>query len=334
MARYDLVDCDVVRKLISDFNLPREGTNRDRIDRLDSYFRSLQDTGETVLQCDICGFHSTDRYDICPFCGTDEEHPFVEIREEIQQKKLYFEEDLDALMDRLARALPGMGVFYRIGKLLEEICRKKLWMLRRTSTGARVYDSFKKWVLAETGFSYMTARRFVRIAETITREQWNRDVAPNLLSEIENHHFKDVFGDASPGRSQLGYEPVLRHLEDQGHAIEIKELEQDEEHLTVRLEQEDGTVEYVRAPKALIRRPARYNKKAVDPKNQTERIDLDMGFNRYRMRCRMQPDEDARSLSDDPWFEIPLSGTVSIVVRIVKTPSGRLDAFCEVKKIR
>lgn len=324
--RYDLVDCDAVRNRVKQYALDSSGQNRDRIDRLESHFTS---SGAEVLRCDRCGFSSTDSFELCPFCGADDNQPFTVVEDGVQQKSLYFEDDLDRMINRAIKLSGDLRSYFYIGKILSEIKRKGLFRLRRTSTGARVYVRFGTWLRKETPFDRQSAARMIHLAETLTPATWDH-FAPNIIGMIRAHGFQKYFGKRE--QPQLNFNPVLRYLEDQGHAVELLPKEGDDGKITTRLKQEDGTVEKVRIPKELIRKPSSYRRKEVVPENRMERVDLDVGLNRYTLRSRVHPEKEAFSLDDDPWVEIPLSIFISLVVHIVKSPSGKLSLFCEVKK--
>jgi hypothetical protein len=62
-----------------------------------------------------------------------------------------------------------------------------------------------------------------------------------------------------------------------------------------------------------------------------ERVDLNIGLSRIPLKKRTKPEEQARTLDDDPWLELQLNEAVSLFVRIASTFDGKLEAICETK---
>ena len=331
--RYDRVKMDAVRFRIATLGLSSSGTGRDLIDRLDAYYRARSTQGQTIFQCDNCGFHSTNDVDDCPFCGEDDNRPFVDLDGGVQKKKVYFEEDLDEEIVRLSRLFDRTVAFWKASKILQHINRHQLWQLRRDRT-RRKYRTFRAWARSETPFDNKSVRRMLRLADSCPNERsFLALIAPVIMGLMRPEAVQSIVGNR-PRPEPPTENPVVRQDPEEGWCVEIENPAPVDGLVHMELEQEDGTVEIVPTKKELNHVPRRKFRLPPRKSRKSARISLDIGHARFPMKKRTRPAEQARKLEDDPWAEIPLSGTITMEVKIVRGVNGALELACETVRQR
>lgn len=326
--QYEHVVSSRIDYYLNDLHLSTRGSVRDRADRLDAYFRSKDGKDGEILVCDVCDGHSPAHFDDCPYCGesgidSTRTKPISDIDPDtgIQYKTVYYIDDLDRLQREIeiTKRTVAFGL-HRLGKLFGLVRKNALWRLRRRreKTGEQLYNAFTRWIENETTFSFSSVQRLISLAGRVNKDQYCNVLLPELLAVVRTWELKKrlglknfTFKGSNVDRREV--RPILRYTEDDGYHIEEKNDEdEDEESIGTPLNQ-------------------RY-KLPIRPENRMERVDLNIGISRVPMWKRTQPDARAEVLRDDPWLELKLNESVSLFVRIVRTPEGKLEAMCETKR--
>jgi hypothetical protein len=322
---YQAMEPLYVNAKLKEFRLSTEGTREDCADRLDEHFRSRYSLER--LQCDICGGTSTDLEDHCPFCGdggTVNPIPIARVKGDIDDRAVYGQDDLDRMCAKVNRLMLQSGrAMRRFGQLLQFIRDNDLWRLVADEKGRQKYPRYREWLKGETPFSNKSAIRFIRMAYSTTDKEWEQlfPELPSLFGIVPlNRRFPRGDKIVKPTKG------VIRKDRKQGRIIELLPREPTNDTEIVNLEREDGALCPVRVRKDEWTKPRAMSHRPIDSNKAT--VQLGIGIHRTELKARTN-DAPAKSIDDDPYFELQLSGEVTLAVRIRKSFSGSLEAICE-----
>lgn len=346
------LDYGVLNMYLSRYKLESMGTAEKRAQRLNNYFVKLAENGEIQLaKCDKCFYHSDANLEQCPFCGDREGiigidiipqqtklHPLKESEGELKEVnvtridrenlEIYGEKDLDKVLSEIkVCSRMASEQIYKVGQLLKVIHDYDLWQHKLDKFGRRKYKSFSDCIEKEIGMKRTYSSRLVKIVGEFTEKDLEEYGVTRLYfgGRVEPKERKQ-FLEKAKNISTEG--PTLKNMV---HEInEKKDLPQ--QTLVVRPEPQEEMVR----EEPLDVRPAEPQPRVRQIISNKKTVDIELGLKTVPMWVKPkgharvnQPTEPAMSITDRPWFFMPVSDDLFLSVKIRTGDTGEIEAIVE-----
>lgn len=306
------VDRNTLDEGLDKLELSKGGTNEEKVRRIAGHFKTV--AKKDLLECSECGGDSTSDFDVCPYCGAEDEEPKSAPKPKASSRgtskpvkaevitgpaSKYTVKDLDDSVAAIRTLMVSTAkTMWELGRAIRSNHDKKLWELRLDDEGNLVHRNFKQFCRDEFGLSHTHAYNLMDISATFTKEDVEKVGVTKLglvLKAPEKHRSK-LLERAKKGASKADMEQAVRRIKDrQSQGPPGKEHA---ERVTIAIAQKRKTM-------PLFKRPTKKDELPVP----------------------------AKRIADQPWAEWQLANDVKLMVRLTTNTKGDWVLISEFRRL-
>lgn len=360
----EILDFGVITEYLRLYGLELMGDAVKCAERLNRYFIDKA-TSENIqlAQCTECSYYSDAKLDQCPFCGdregiididTDPKSVKLAILnpgeglvspvnvEEIDhlEKPIYSEKDLDKIVDEI-RVCSRMAAeqIYRVGKLITTIKDLNLWKCRLDARGKHKYSGLYDCIEQETGIKKAYAHRLLGVVREFSEDQLKEYGVTRLAFAVRvpEDRRTDFLEEAKQTKTEgKNLKNLVEKVNQSPKKKEKKTTILKEvtaiENIKVEPQPELEPEEVKQAEQSQATRRTITNIKTTDIELGRRMVPM---WVKPKGHARVnQPTSPAMSITDLPWFAIPISPDVFLSVKTKVNQKGEIEAIVEFREGR